>query len=489
MGLARNLGIFLFFAGLIGFAYINSAQNIIVSGYSMAFSSYPLSVKSADEKISPTLREEISKVSPETEVNVVLVLTAPPTMSVAQQQLVISQLSAYNFKPLLTINHIGNEIAGTVPAGNIDEIASNPYVDKVLADVVVARLTSDIPTINFLSDSVPMIHAPDVWSKGYTGQGVTVIVIDSGIANNHPALMRDGKSLVLEEKDIVPGSTDWTMFHGTHVAGIIASQDPKYKGVAPGIRGFVDIVAFDKYGSATLSWLLSALDYTYSIADKYKPAVCTNSWGGMPQDTPEYNELRQKVLKLTEKIPVVFAAGNSGPFSGTIGFPGDADEVVNGKLIEPITVGAVKKDGTIAMFSSRGPDKWGTDHQEPDISAPGVDIFSTIPPSGWRSLSGTSMATPHVTGVVALMLSKNPYLDNMEVMKYLTETAMDAGSPGFDYDYGYGIVQADKAVDAVPSANIPASQDELINYGLMFITLTGFIMMLFPRPFERVLRW
>lgn len=481
----RTLGIILMVVGFVGLAYMYNAPDVVVSGYSMAFKAYPMSIKTADEKISPTLKQQIASARPDQELKVVLKLTAPTSMSVAQQQLVISQLQVYGFKPLAVTNYVANTIAGTVPAKNIDKVASNPYVDEVLADIVVAKLTSDIKSIEFLDKSVPMIGAPEVWKQGYTGQGVTVIEIDSGIQNNHPALMRNGKSLVLEEKVIVPGASDYTHWHGTHVAGIIASQDEKYKGVAPGIKGFVDIVAFDYLGRATLSWVLQALDYAYKVADKYKPAVCTNSWGGPAYNNPEVNEMREAALKLAEKIPVVFAAGNNGPGSGTIAAPGDADKMVDNKLIEVITVGAVDKSGTIAFFSSRGPDRWGTDHNEPDISAPGVAIYSTVP-GGFRGASGTSMATPHVSGVVALMLSKNPNLDNMQVLDILTSTAKDAGPSGFDYAYGYGIVQADKAVALVPGGVPQIPWDTIMTVGLGIMVLLGFAMALSPRTFENI---
>ena len=447
----RFLGLFLFLAGLISCAYLFDVSDIVVSGYAAAFSAYPMSVKSPEEKISPYLKEEMSKVSPETRIPVVIVLTAPEgSMAMAQQQSVMQTLQAAGFQLTFSIVNVANALAGTIPAGKIEEVAADPNVDQILYDGKFFELYP--VDVECLKDTIPQIGADKAWAQGYRGEGVTVIIIDSGVQNNHPWLTRNGKSLVLKEYSVI-NARDYTHWHGTHCAGIIASQDSTYKGVAPGIKGFVDIITFDSSGRAYLSWIMAALDIAYREAEEMQPAVSTNSWGGPALDIPEVNAVREAALNLADKIPVVFAAGNSGPGSGTICSPGDADREGN----EVITVGAVDKSNNVAFFSSRGPDKWGSEHDEPDVSAPGVNVISSVP-GGQRSASGTSMATPHVAGTIALMLSKNPQLTNQECLSILMRSAKDAGSPGFDYAYGAGIIQADKAVALTPGGvpQIPA---------------------------------
>jgi subtilisin family serine protease len=451
MNKIKIIGIFLIISGIIVLAYTVEFQDIVVYGYQMMVG-YPMSTATSSEKISPMLSEEISEAYPSERIPVVIVLTAPTgSMAMTQQMEVLPELQAAGFQMTSSTMWVANTVTGTIPAGNVDEIAANPYVDKILYDFRAKVITDDKIDVKLLKDTIPQIHANEAWASGYTGQGVTVIVVDTGIQNSHPWLMRDGESLVIKEIIIASGSSG-TGDHGTHVAGIIASQDSTYKGVAPGIEGFIDIIPMSPDGYGTLGWLIEALDRAYEESlTTDGPIVCTNSWGippSIPWDTNEVAQLRESALRLAEKIPVVFAAGNEGP-TGTIRPPADAD----GNGNEIITVGAVDKSNNIAYFSSRGPDTYGDDRNEPDVSAPGVGVYSSVP-GGAIYASGTSMAAPHVAGTIALMLSKNPHLSNKDCLNYLTQTALDRGSYGFDYSYGYGVIQANKAVQIVPESVI-----------------------------------
>jgi len=479
----QAIGVVLIIFGAYFFlASFDVGEQLAVEVYSIT-KPFPMSVQSAQGKISDSLEEALRTAAPEEKVPVVIMLTAPSgAMAIAQQQVVLPELQTYGFELRGSVVYVSNALIGRIPAKSIDSVAANPYVRAIYYDMPIANITADVFSVNLLKESVPMIGAPEVWKQGYTGQGVVLVIIDSGVQNTHPWLMRNGKTLVIKEVDIVPGATDYTHWHGTHCAGIVASQDSTYRGVAPGIDGIIDILAFDWSGSASFSWVLKALDEAYKSAKEIKKfgkaVVFTNSWGTVPKDKKEINELRRAVLKLTELGPVVFAAGNSGPGSGTINAPGDAD--ANG--VEVITVGAVDKNGVIAEFSSRGPDKWGEDHAEPDISAPGVDIVSSVPGGKVRA-KGTSMATPHVAGVIALMLSKNPNLTNMEALKILMETAVDKGPSGFDYAYGAGIVNAAKAVAHTPSAvpSTPSAPVQVTQIAALLALFVGVLLIANPR--------
>jgi subtilisin family serine protease len=277
MNKIQAIGIFLILIGAITIIYTVEIPDIVVTGYQMATTGYPMSVTSPSDKISSTLSQQIASASSTEEIPVVIVLTAPTgRMAMAQQSDVLPSLQSAGFQLTMSTVWVANTMAGTVPAGNIQQIASNPYVDKVLYDVKTFSISGPI-NVKALKDTVPQIHADQVWAQGYTGQGVTVILIDSGIQNNHPWLMRDGQSLVLKEYTIVPGANDYTNMHGTHCAGIVASQDSTYKGVAPGIKGFIDIITFDQFGRAKLSWVLSALDKVYEEAKSIDgPVVSSN---------------------------------------------------------------------------------------------------------------------------------------------------------------------------------------------------------------------
>jgi len=147
-------------------------------------------------------------------------------------------------------------------------------------------------------------------------------------------------------------------------------------------------------------------------------------------------------------VVVTWSAGNEGPGSTTLRSPADrADTPYN-----CFSVGATQHYApyTIASFSSRGPSGCGGPYAtKPEVCAPGVDIYSSYPGGGYQYMDGTSMAGPHVAGVVGLMRSANPNLDVTTVKQVLMETATDLGSAGEDNTYGWGLVNAYEAVLAV----------------------------------------
>ncbi len=218
------------------------------------------------------------------------------------------------------------------------------------------------------------------------------------------------------------------MVHATHVAGIIAgngySSRGKYVGVAPK-SNILAIKALDENGGGSSSKIIEAISYIIDTKDKYNTKIINLSIGTPANNTCDKDPLCRAVEKAVEAgLIVVVAAGNSGPERGTILSPGTSRNA--------ITVGAVDdkrtidpSDDTIAPFSSRGPTLEGL--TKPDLLAPGVSInsLSNTKLDGYSALRGTSMATPLVSGAVALLLNKYNDLKPYEVKKRLLKSCID----------------------------------------------------------------
>lgn len=267
------------------------------------------------------------------------------------------------------------------------------------------------------------IYCPQAWEIERGSQNVLVAVIDTGVDYTHPDL----SGRVVLGYDYVNNDNDPRddHYHGTHCAGIIGAGINNGVGIA-GVSNckILAIKALDSSGSGYYSWIASAIAYA---ADNGARAI-SMSLGG----TSDSSVLKDACQYAYSKgVLIIAAAGNSGPSDNTVLYPAKYDTVV--------AVSALSQGDTIAYFSSRGP--------EVELAAPGDGIYSTVP-GGYRSLSGTSMACPHVSGVAGLVFSHNPGLSGTAVRQILTSTAEDLGSSGRDNLYGYGKVHALAAVEA-----------------------------------------
>lgn len=292
-----------------------------------------------------------------------------------------------------------------------------------------------------LDRSVPQIGAPAAWAAGYTGTGVTIAVLDTGVDQTHPDLA--GQEIA--ERNFSDAKDNVDRFgHGTHVASTAAGTGVKaggkYKGVAFGAK-VLDGKVLNDDGGGLLSWIIAGMEWAASQGAK----VANLSLGG--GDSAEIDPLEEAVNNLSAQHGILFviAAGNSGSGPETVGSPGSADAA--------LTVGAVDRTDAIADFSSRGP-RIGDGAIKPDITAPGVDIVAakaadgfigTPTADGYVSLSGTSMATPHVAGSAALLAQQHPSWTGAQIKAALTASAKPNPALGA-YDQGSGRVDLTKAI-------------------------------------------
>ncbi len=276
-----------------------------------------------------------------------------------------------------------------------------------------------------------------------TGKTVRVGVVDTGIDATHPDLVNK----VIAFTDLVNQKT--TPYddegHGTHVSGTIGggSTSGTSIGADPDVR-FISAKFIDKNGSGSLINAVLAMQWVADPDGKAETddgaMVVNNSWGGqLPSvsDDPNDNVLCQAVEAWAKLgVTPVFAAGNAGHDPQTVETPGACPFA--------LSVGATDIDDKIADFSSRGPAVWSTGSiTKPDVVAPGVNIKSCMPDGKYAELSGTSMAAPHVTGVVALIYQLQPKITVGQLISVIKASAAKIGEdPNI---YGAGRIDALKA--------------------------------------------
>ncbi|PJA27477.1 MAG: hypothetical protein CO189_06945 [candidate division Zixibacteria bacterium CG_4_9_14_3_um_filter_46_8] len=321
------------------------------------------------------------------------------------------------------------------------------------------------------------IHAPEAWARGYTGAGRLVSHLDTGVNGNHVALAPRWRGLDPQ----YAGHPGWAWFdpvtntnfpfdssiHGTHTMGTICGRGATTGdtvGVAFGAQwisaGVIDRVnipttiadAFDAF-----QWIADPDGNPNTVFDV--PDACSNSWGLSPiyhsQYTYACDPFFWTVIDNCEAagVAVVFAAGNEGPGSNTLRTPADRGTTPYNSF----AVGAI--DGynpsyPIADFSSRGPSPCNPYTTKPEVVAPGVNVRSAYAPGGYTTMSGTSMATPHVAGAFAILRQAAPNATVTQLKEALLATASDLGSAGDDNTYGRGIINVNAAIDALGSVLI-----------------------------------
>jgi len=346
------------------------------------------------------------------------------------QETIILRTGAAPLKPLPIVN-------GYVAlAGKASEEAlkAHPAVLRVEDDAVVytqARPPQPPPPppAEVLPWGVDRIDADLVWDTNHdlvvdlganAGGGVKVAVLDTGIDLDHPDLQDNVKGGINTINLLK--SADDDNGHGTHVAGIIAGVDNNVGvlGTAPQAELYA-VKVLNKQGFGFVSDIIEGLQWSI---DNNMQVV--NMSLGTSSDVPSFHDAL--IAAYNSDIVLVAAAGNSGPGDNTVLYPA--------RYAEVIAVSATDSTDTIASWSSRGP--------EVELAAPGVSIYSTYKGGGYKTLSGTSMACPHVVGTAALVIASG-ITDNEQVRAKLQITADDLGVSGQDNLYGYGLVDAEEA--------------------------------------------
>ncbi len=373
---------------------------------------------------------------------------------------------------------LANIIVVEVPEPAVNGLKNTPGVIDVSLD-------AEVRTMDTVPWGVDYVKAPSVWNTyGVTGnadldgdgQGdIEVAVIDTGVDYNHPDLAGNLEWCVSTIGGSLTGNCYDGNGHGTHVIGTIAAllNGQGVVGVAPDV-GIYAIKALDDQGRGTFSDIIAAVEAAILGPDGVLDADGDGLIAGDPDDdAPEVismslggssapSQLRDIIAQAySYGIVIVAAAGNEGASQPS--YPAAYPEV--------IAVGAIDSSEQVPWWSNR----------YPEFVAPGVNILSTLPGGQYGTMSGTSMATPHVSAVVALIQAARamnglPLLppgsegdtSTSTVRGVLLNSAKDLGPAGYDSDYGYGAVMADSAVQlALGSGSQPPSQPGVVEVELL----------------------
>ena len=404
-----------------------------------------------------------------------------------------------------------NGLALNATPALIEELAQRPEVASVDFDAVIQVprvVTAADNNRNGVEDNLDLIDAPALWASGFTGQGVTVAIIDSGVDVQHADLAprwRGGTNSWFNAVAANCGNPQVTcatscdtnttqpcdyrdtqgVAHGTAVAGVLVggSATGTAIGVAPGAR-WIAAKIFDSNDNAPLSLIHQAfawlLDPDGNPATDDAPDVVNNSWGFETLAGQCSTEFQPDVQALKDAgIAVVFAGGNIDP-----GPAGPDTSIAPANNSNAFAVGSVGTGSSadidfsqVSTFSSRGPAACdGTIF--PEVVAPGYFVKTADLSSGGsvpnasRTISGTSFAAPHAAGVMALLLSAFPGTPVADLESALMQSAVDLGAPGPDNDYGYGRIDALTAytfLNAAPAIAVtdsePPTADGILAFG------------------------
>ncbi|UTL74270.1 S8 family peptidase [Bacillus halotolerans] len=374
--------------------------------------------------------------------------------------------------------YVVNGIAVHASKEVMEKVAKFPEVEKVLPNEKRQLFKSSASPFNMkkaqkaikatdgVEWNVDQIDAPKAWDLGYDGTGTVVASIDTGVEWEHPALKEKYRGFHPESPNEPEHDMNWfdavanesspydDLDHGTHVTGTMVGSEPdgtNQIGVAPGAK-WIAVKAFSEDGGTDADileageWILAPKDAEGNPHPEMAPDVVNNSWGGGSGLDEWYRDM-VNAWRAADIFPE-FSAGNADLFN-----PGGPGSIANpANYPEAFATGATDINKKLGDFSLQGPSPY--DETKPEISAPGVNIRSSVPgqtyEDGW---DGTSMAGPHVSAVAALLKQADASLSVDEMEDILTSTAEPLTDSTFpdspNNGYGHGLVNAFDAVSAV----------------------------------------
>lgn len=362
-------------------------------------------------------------------------------------------------------------------AGYIDSLSQLPGVQLInlnspinLVEPVAEEVAPSLISGQLARVGLDAVQVRSFWSRGLTGVGRLICSFDTGVDGDHPALSPKWRgnnggsasaSWFAPHGEAIPEDN---LGHGSHVMGVlVGSLGEDTIGVAPGAE-WISAAVIDQGVTlgTTIADILAAFDWALNPDGDVNtindvPDVICNSWGVPKGVFSDCDGTFWTAIDNVEAagIVTVFAAGNEGPDSGTIRNPADRA----GSPTNALSVGAVDPVSlVVANFSSRGPAGCDNSAIKPELVAPGVGIYSTYKEGGYRVMSGTSMATPFVAGLVALMRQYNPDATVEEIKAALLAAAVDLGPSGEDNSYGYGLIDASRLLDYMPIPTVSPVQ-------------------------------
>ena len=452
---------------------------LVVSSFTATASAQTTTTNAGPERLAPHVGATLASLVPAEVTTVIVTLRDKADLTgvkgatrAARLKAVITELQARAdasqrpLRALLRLRAAQGKVAAVTPLWVLNAIsvtATADVVQELAARSDVAGVTPDdvpvVPTAGPPEPNLAAVRAPGLWDLGYTGQGVVVANLDSGVDVSHPDLAsrwRGGTDSWFDPYGQHPSTPTDLSGHGTATMGVMVGGDAGGTsiGVAPGAR-WIAAKIFNDSGAATATavhqafqWVLDP-DLDPNTADA--PQVVNNSWslGSAPGCDLSFQSDVQ-ALRAAGILPV-FAAGNFGP--------GGSSSVSPANYPQSLAVGAVNSSTNLVYSaSSRGPSTCGGRTTVfPDLVAPGVNILTTDRYGLYQTLSGTSLSAPHAAGALALLLSAMPGLSADQQQAALTSTAVDLGAAGPDSVYGNGrldVLAAYQALQAQPDFTV-----------------------------------